>query len=78
MLVKAGGPAQVGSPGPKALNTTVPVGGGAGAGAPVTVAVSRMALPRRTGPVAEVAMATAAWVTTEVSPGEPQGLVAGP
>ncbi len=74
---KTGGPAQVASPGPNAVNTTVPVGAGAGAGAPVTVAVSRTGLPRVTGLSADVAMVTGAWVTTDASPGAPQGPVVG-
>ena len=74
-LVKIGAPVQVGLPGPKRVKMTVPVGVGAGATPPVTVAVSVMCLPRGADAVAEVAMATGAWVTTDASLGAPHGLV---
>ena len=66
-LVNAGGPVHDGLPGPKAVKVTVPVGAAAGAGAPVTVAVSDTGLPSTALSVASVAMATVAWVTRDVS-----------
>ena len=45
-LVKIAGSAQVGSFGPKRVKVTVPVGVGAGAAPPVTVAVSEIGPPR--------------------------------
>ena len=51
-LVKMTGPAQVASSGPKRVNVTVPVGDGAGAAPPVTVATSEIGLPMVTVGVA--------------------------
>ena len=76
-LVKIGAPVQVGLAGPNRLKLTVPVGGSAGAGAPVTMAVSEMGSPRVTGVMAVVAMATGPEVTTDASSGAPHGLVTG-
>ena len=73
-LLKATGPAQETSFGPKAENVTVPVGDGAPA-APVTVAVSEIVLPTTAVNFARVAMATVAWVTTDVSLAALQALV---
>ena len=61
--------------GPKRVKVTVPVGGAAGAGAPVTVAVSEMGWPSWAVGVAWVAMVAAAWLTTDVSVGSPHALV---
>ena len=55
---------------------TVPVGGGAGAGGPVTVAVSEIGPPSPADGVASVNMSPITWVTTDASLGDPHGLVA--
>ena len=75
-LVKTGAPAHVGSPGPNRVKVTVPVGAGADAPAPVTVAVSRMGLPIDTGLRAVPLKVATPALTTDVSPGALQGLVA--
>src|SRR5262249_44908515 len=66
--VKAGGPAQEASSGPKSWKVTVPVG----LEPPLTVAVSKTAVP--TGPPAEgwVASAGAPWVTVTCSSWQPE------
>ena len=74
-LVKIGAPVQVALFGPKRVKTTVPVGAGAGAGQPVTVAVSEIGLPMVTVGVAEVAMVATPGLTTEVSLASLQELV---
>ncbi len=61
--------------GPKTVNVTFPVGGAAGAGAPVTVAVSEIGLPIVTGPVAWVTIVGVTGVTTDVSLASLQALV---
>ena len=53
--------------GPKTVKVTVPVGGAAGAGAPVTVAVSEIGLPTVVVGVAWVTIVGVTWVTTDVS-----------
>ncbi len=73
--MNAGGPAQVGLSGPKAVNVTVPVGDGAPA-TPVTVAVSEIGLPRNAVGVAAVTMPAVAWETADDSLAALQGLVA--
>ena len=73
-LVKAGGPEQTASSGPKTVNVTVPVGEGPLAD-PVTVAVSEIAPPTTAVGVAWVAMVARAWTTTDVSDGSPQALL---
>ena len=75
-LVKIGAPVQVALSGPKRVKTTVPVGGGAGAGPPLTVAVSEIGLPMATVGVAEVTIVATDWATTDVSLAALQGLVA--
>ncbi len=74
-LVKIGAPAQVALSGPKRVKVTVPVGAGAGAAAPVTMAVSEMGLPSWADGVAWVAKVAAAWPTTDVSLTSLQALV---
>ena len=74
-LVKITGPAQVASSGPYRVNVTVPVGVGAGAAPPVTVATSEIGLPMVTAGVAWVTMATGPWLTTDVSLASLQRLV---
>ena len=74
-LVKIGAPAQVALFGPNRVKTTVPVGAGAGAGPPVTVAMSEIGLPMVTVGVAEVTMVATGWVTTDVSLASLQALV---
>ena len=56
---------------------TTPVGGGAGAGEPVTVAMSEIGLPSAAAGVAWVNMSPVTWVTTDASLGAPHGLVVG-
>ena len=73
--MKATGPAQVASSGPKTVNVTVPVGVGAGAGPPVTVATSEIGLPMVTVGVAWVTMVATDWATTDVSLASLQRLV---
>ena len=75
-LLKTTGPEQVGSPGPKTVKVTVPVGDPAPA-VPVTVAVSEMGLPSGAAGVAWVAMVATAWSTTDVSLASLQAPVAG-
>jgi hypothetical protein len=67
-LVKTGGPAHVGLLGPNTVNVTVPVGVGAGAAPPVTVATSETVAGSSAVAVAWVAsIATGAGATTDLS-----------
>ena len=75
-LVKMAAPVQVALSGPNRVKTTVPVGAGAGAGPPLTVAVSEMGLPMVTVGVAGVTIVATDWATTDVSLAALQGLVA--
>ena len=63
------------SSGPKTVNVTVPVGDGAGAAPPVTVATSEIGLPMVALGVAGVTMVADAWLTTDVSLASLQALV---
>jgi hypothetical protein len=78
-LVKIGAPVHVGSSGPKTVKVTVPVGTAAGAGLPVTKAVSEIGLPTVTAGVASVSTLAPPTnrVTTVVSFGALQGLATG-
>jgi hypothetical protein len=67
--------AQEVSAGAYARKVTLPVGVGAGAAAPVTVAVSEMVPPRTAVAVAEVERVGTAWFTTVDSLAAPQSPV---
>ena len=76
-LVKAAGPAHVAPSGPKAVNTTVPVGPAAPT-TPVTVTVSATGLPSGAPGVAVVVTAAEPCVTTDASSGSLQAVSSGP
>ena len=75
-VVKAGGPAQVASSGPKAVKVTMPVGAAAPL-VPVTVAVSVIDPPTVTVGVAWVATVATGATTTDASEGSSQAVVPG-